>query len=370
MRNQEGGTILADVPEGEPFVQSRESGKGLMIESVSIKNFRCFKEAKAENLGRINVIVGDNGSGKTAFLEALYLTSGDSPENHAKLFGWRETGQFAGVVLSTEEIMDGSFWQDLFHGFSFENDVAVHFQGEQNRALTIRHRGKRSGKITSGRDAMSSIEFKWLENGKAVGTAVPKLVGGKLEWSPVKAGVKTTMVPLVINQPELTRRFSELRQSKKEGPFTKAILESFRDIKELSLEITTGDKAALFASLGSIPDKLVPVPLVSSGIYRLFNMMLAVAYFPGGAVFIDEIETGIYYDRLSDLWNILDHVSAADEPTQVFASTHSAEALDALVPIAAKKPDDFRLIRLSGGEIEVFDGADFSAARAGKMEVR
>ena len=51
-----------------------------MVNSFSIKNFRSFNEVKVEGCKRINLIVGDNGSGKTALLEALFLAAGVSPE--------------------------------------------------------------------------------------------------------------------------------------------------------------------------------------------------------------------------------------------------------------------------------------------------
>ena len=61
------------------------TNSGLMLESVTIKNFRCFKEAEAEKLGLINVIVGDMASGKSAFLEALFLLATNSPAAHETL---------------------------------------------------------------------------------------------------------------------------------------------------------------------------------------------------------------------------------------------------------------------------------------------
>jgi len=44
-----------------------------MLNSLYIKNFRLFKALKIEHLGRVNLIVGRNNSGKTCLLEALWL---------------------------------------------------------------------------------------------------------------------------------------------------------------------------------------------------------------------------------------------------------------------------------------------------------
>ena len=44
-----------------------------MITSLEVENFRGFRKIELSDLRRINIIVGDNSSGKTAFLEAIFL---------------------------------------------------------------------------------------------------------------------------------------------------------------------------------------------------------------------------------------------------------------------------------------------------------
>ena len=43
------------------------------IKNIEIKNFKCFKDFKAEGFGRVNLIGGKNNVGKTAFMEAVYV---------------------------------------------------------------------------------------------------------------------------------------------------------------------------------------------------------------------------------------------------------------------------------------------------------
>ena len=47
-----------------------------MYKSFSIKNFRNFSSILIENMQRINLIIGKNNTGKTAFLEAMFLHIG------------------------------------------------------------------------------------------------------------------------------------------------------------------------------------------------------------------------------------------------------------------------------------------------------
>ena len=44
-----------------------------MFKSIQIKNLRAITELEIENLGQVNLIVGQNNCGKTTLLEALFF---------------------------------------------------------------------------------------------------------------------------------------------------------------------------------------------------------------------------------------------------------------------------------------------------------
>jgi len=45
------------------------------IRNIEIKKFKCFENFKAEGFGRVNLIGGKNNVGKTAFMEAIYISN-------------------------------------------------------------------------------------------------------------------------------------------------------------------------------------------------------------------------------------------------------------------------------------------------------
>jgi len=45
----------------------------LILDSLEISNFRAFEHLTIERLGRVNLITGKNGVGKSALLEAIWL---------------------------------------------------------------------------------------------------------------------------------------------------------------------------------------------------------------------------------------------------------------------------------------------------------
>ena len=58
-----------------------------MIKQLEIENFRCFGQSTLSGFERVNLIGGQNNSGKTAFLEALYLNCSPRAETVMKLRG-------------------------------------------------------------------------------------------------------------------------------------------------------------------------------------------------------------------------------------------------------------------------------------------
>ena len=50
----------------------------MRFKNARIENFRGISSLKIEDMGRVNLLVGQNNSGKTSVLEALFLLTGIS----------------------------------------------------------------------------------------------------------------------------------------------------------------------------------------------------------------------------------------------------------------------------------------------------
>ena len=97
-----------------------------MLKNVEIRNFRCFQKAVLAPLSRYNIIVGDNSSGKTALLEALFLMSSSNPELSLRNNIWR------GVSNSKAEFTAQYFkslWKDMF--YSLDEDARISIAGKE-----------------------------------------------------------------------------------------------------------------------------------------------------------------------------------------------------------------------------------------------
>ena len=116
---------------------SNEKGGLLMrIRNLSIQDFRGFRRFEMEGLGRINLIVGTNNSGKTTVLEAINLLAarGDTPDIWSMLL---QRGEASGAERSTMD--SGSsrpiqIWR-LFRGYDVEVGATFRIEGISDSGL-------------------------------------------------------------------------------------------------------------------------------------------------------------------------------------------------------------------------------------------
>jgi hypothetical protein len=96
-----------------------------MIESLEISNFRGFQSLKLKNLSRINILVGDNGSGKTALLESLFLAGGLGPEIYLRTRAWRGAGDK--MLVNLERDQYEALWKEIFYRLDQNKAVVIRF---------------------------------------------------------------------------------------------------------------------------------------------------------------------------------------------------------------------------------------------------
>ncbi len=96
-----------------------------MITSFDIRNFRCFDALKQTGFKRFNFIVGDSGTGKTALLEALFLTGGSNAEIYLRVRRFRGFGEAGIELLSGTKSAYESLFRDLFFRFEHKSGAMI-----------------------------------------------------------------------------------------------------------------------------------------------------------------------------------------------------------------------------------------------------
>ena len=119
---------------------------------------------------------------------------------------------------------------------------------------------------------------------------------------------------------------------------------------------------------------MAPLSLLGEGLVRITGILLSIADAPGGVVLIDEVENGFHHSVLSRVWAAIGE-AARRYNTQVFATTHSFECIEAAHE--AFREDQqyaFRLHRLERFEddphVITYDQQTLAAAIRSNLEVR
>jgi ABC-type transporter Mla maintaining outer membrane lipid asymmetry ATPase subunit MlaF len=326
-----------------------------MIETIEIENFRSFSRIAIPNCRRINIIVGDNGSGKTALLEAVFVAAGPSAETTLRTRAWRGGGE--GSFQGTHEQMDRALWGDLFHNFNVEKpaivklkgtkdhtrSVAIHFQDEIKTTAVP----KRGGGAQLSFEHRRPVEFEWKAPGGYKLTMSPYLEDGQIKFPPAPNTLVRSSF-YAANRTyasfEVANRFSELSRTFRHNKFIDLLTAKFQNLEDLSVE-SVGGIATMFATVTGLSEK-IPLSLASGGMNKLVAILLAFSSQPGGIVIIDEIESGFYYKKIPLVWDSILALAKAFD-VQVFASTHSGECLRAAAELAENNIDEFSLFRTS-----------------------
>ena len=112
----------------------------MLIRDLTIKGYRCFEDFSMDGLTRVNLLVGNNNSGKTSFLEAVYLLVNQpsfSSKNLGKIIKeiFENRNEFSQHIENHKNIIGEStyvqknyFMDRLFYGYDENYDENKGYQ--------------------------------------------------------------------------------------------------------------------------------------------------------------------------------------------------------------------------------------------------
>ena len=366
------------IPEQQYDAAQRtaETADHSMFKSLTINNFRCFSDVKVGGLRRVNIVVGKNATGKTVLLESLFLSAGGSPVVVLKLRAMRGMGN----QVSVDNLTQSRLWEDLFCGVVTTKPIQIEAIGSHSdsRSLLITNVGVASLTVGTKEQpeaaADAPIEFIWRGDGQPDFVTRPKISAKGLQFDNAPSAVKAVMFPanFSLDPEETSKRLSDIRRKNQLSFLLDTLQTVFPDITDVSVENNAG-VWMVYVSTTQITSQMIPMALHSAGMNRFVAILLGIASVPRGVVLIDELENGLYYKTLPNVWRAI-HTFAQQYKTQVFATTHSMECLSAVRDVVHTAHDDFSLIRATSenGErwLDLFSGDKLDGALESGFELR
>ena len=344
----------------------------LMIKEAKIRNFRCFKALDLKHLSRLNVILGRNASGKTALLEALLLPLASNPDLAQRYRAWRG---LQGIISNNIDA-DRKSWNDLFYDLNFDNKISINLTGsdEHTRSLTISYPASEGmgGIPSQGQSVVASpVRFNYQTPKHSWEVrAIPTDKGfAYIGQEPVPPQAAFFPASQGANPNESAERLTMISRRREVEKVVKAVHDEFSFIRSFEVGTELG-QSSIFVDVEGKAEKL-PIGLVSGGVSKIINILLAIGANAGGVIMLDEIENGIYFDRYEALWRGI-YTFAKDNSVQIFASTHSQECLDALGRVAKDWETDVSFLRTvtvnDRPTVEQFHGSTiFGAMKIGEV---
>ncbi len=336
-----------------------------MLHSFTLKNFRCFQNLTIEPLERVNLIAGKNNVGKTSVLEAIFIyinpTNPESPLQVNRLRGitnarrFEELEEMRGFFFDQDidKVIELSSLNENNHRsflkiclaeseeshLSLVDDDTTTFKANESLTTEIRPYDKLVLEYQDRTERKISSRIGWTVNNRVLGRT-------RREKFPLGIYLTTS----TRSPREDAERFSSLERVGRQDE----VLETLRllepRLRRLTLLVVDRDPI-IHGDIGM--RELVPLPLMGEGLGRLLSIVLAIANAKGGTILIDEIENGLHYLVLTDVWKAIADAARRAE-AQIFATTHSLECIKAAhEAFEASEKYDFRYHRLERVKDEI-----------------
>ena len=315
-----------------------------MLRTLSLRGYRGFESYEVGGLARVNLVVGRNNSGKTSVLEAVeLLASGGNPatilESSKRRGEVRPATQFARFPNVTH----------LFHGHP--NEPGAFLELSSNCHDTVRV------ELLSWDEAdPEGLKWRALAQREAnepepVAPALALRIAASETLLPV--GEDGALLQARTWRPPGNVRFLTLGTL--DAPFVaqtwNAILsegreaEIVRDMRMLLPEIESIHFLAggRFSGGGIVVGlknggPRQPIGSFGDGIRRLLLLRLSLAGHERGCVLVDEIDAGLHWTVMAEMWELVVRVAVASD-MQVFATTHNADCIRGLASMIRSHSD-------------------------------
>ncbi|HQU84178.1 MAG TPA: AAA family ATPase [Pyrinomonadaceae bacterium] len=344
----------------------------LLLDSLEIKGYRCFEHLTIEKLGRVNLIVGKNNVGKTALLEALWLYANGGYE-HLMFEILRERNEIPpfqnGNMLVQPESSNGL--RNLFYARPPLNYDSS-FMDSPEFIIADGNINKLAKESDILHPFINYIRITIVAPENPSAGRIPQT---KRESSFLHNRRNYFIKSYGLNHKQLTEFWDNIERWVLEDSVIEAlkiITPELKDIRFSGYPNGSFDRVPVVRLENAV--ERVPLKSLGEGMNKLLGIAAALVNCEYGILLIDEIEIGLHYSVLPDVWKLI-FKTAKDLNVQVFATTHSKDCIEAFTQAAIDDEEsDGMLIRLENkdGKIRAvnFNEDELETVERRNIEVR
>lgn len=311
------------------------------IKSLKIKGYRGIKDLELKDLKDINIIVGDNNSGKTSLLESLLFFQNSSVNNILTVCSRRD-------VLIRSNLL----YQNFIYAFPKPNknmSIEMEANFSTNNSYRINIQGQINKTIIDG-DTMKGIFFD--EMPPSSDNTIDQFNGVYYFYKNEESQSKEVHLNVYnASKTRIIREKNSLIRMSYISPIDYVLKNSFNTIirndayKEICigvLKLFDDNIEDLFIQndefgfpVQMVKNKLLgnmPLSTYGDGIKRIVNIASGIAEAHDGILLIDEFETAIHVKNYDDIFKFIQKACQIYH-VQLFVTTHSIEAVDALLKL-------------------------------------
>jgi len=315
--------------------------------SIHIERFRRLENLRLDDLGSVNLLVGKNNSGKTSVLEALAIAS-----NPTSASQWIDVGrerELKSARTPLLEILGWFFPHDHPRENGYEGAAAMQLTYADGRKIGIRADYKEFRQVQITPDPEESMDSGDDEPSEYAATLEihldhdPSL--SLLDELPVihefsgrnfkDVGPSARLLPCQWVTPvshrtsrQLLAEVDQILEERMKSEVVRLLQLLAPDVEDIEIRSPQGRGAVIHLYHSKMGH--VPLAVEGDGMRRALAFASACVKARGGVLLLDEVETALHPKALSGVFRFLVEI-CREQRVQLFVSTHSLEAVDAML---------------------------------------
>ena len=324
----------------------------LPLPSLHVAGFRGIDALCLPQLGRVSLVTGQNGVGKTTVLDAarLYASRGDPQvildilrQRDERLTGSDPREVLADIPALFHDAADGVASAITIGSTCSANDLTIE---------VVERNDPRLAEYPNLNQTDGPLPVLSLTIGE-----VPRFFGLRADGTYLSERKRETVWPTEIpnesigpstlTNEDVGRLWDRVALTESEDAITEALRLVVRDGISRVTVIGGESKGHGRHPVVRLEGRDSPVPLkrLGAGATRLFGLALAIGNAKGGLLLIDEVENGVHHAVQRDLWQLLFELAQVQD-VQVIATTHSWDCVVGFAKAALASESDGILYRL------------------------